>query len=128
MSRSAPFEYSIKFSLKRVSPDSATDLPSKSIRYPRAGRTGPWGPANFDLLDGFPEDKELVMGLLDARNTRLEPVEEILQEARRVSAHVSLDRIQISPSCGLDFLPRKNARMKLERLVEGARAIEEELG
>ncbi len=87
-----------------------------------------WGPANFDLLDGFPEDKELVMGLLDARNTRLEPVEEILQGARRVSTHVSLDRVQISPSCGLDFLPRKNARLKLERLVEGAKAIQEELG
>ena len=87
-----------------------------------------WGPANFDLLEGFPEDKELVMGLLDARNTRLEPVEEMIDGARRVSAHVSLDRVQISPSCGLDFLPRKNARLKLERLVEGAKAIHEKLG
>ena len=87
-----------------------------------------WGPANYQLLDGFPADKELAMGLLDARNTRMESVEEIVEAVRRVTAHVSLDRIQLSPSCGLDFLPRKNAREKLTRLVEGARAAQEALG
>ena len=65
-----------------------------------------WGPANFDLLDGFPEDKELVIGLLDARNTRLEQVDEIVAAVRRVTEHVSLDRLHLSPSCGLDFLPQ----------------------
>lgn len=87
-----------------------------------------WGPANYQLLDGFPSDKELAMGLLDARNTRMESVEEIVEAVRRATAHVPLDRIQLSPSCGLDFLPRKNAREKLTRLVEGARAALETLG
>ena len=87
-----------------------------------------WGPGNFDLLDGFPPDKELGMGLLDARNTRLEPVDEIVEAVRRVSTHVSLDRVQLSPSCGLDFLPRQNARQKLARMVEGARRVQEVLG
>ncbi|MCZ6891321.1 MAG: hypothetical protein O7F09_02275, partial [Chloroflexi bacterium] len=87
-----------------------------------------WGPANYQLLDGFPADKELVMGLLDARNTRMESVEEVVEAVRRATAHVSLDRVQLSPSCGLDFLPRKNAREKLARLVEGARAAQEALG
>ena len=81
-----------------------------------------WGPGNYDLLDGFPQDKELAMGLLDARNTRLEPVDEIVAAVRRVSAHVSMDRLHLSPSCGLEFLPRQNARQKLARLVEGAKA------
>ena len=87
-----------------------------------------WGPANYQLLDGFPADRDLVMGLLDARNTRLESVDEVVEAVRRATAHVSLDRLQLSPSCGLDFLPRKNAREKLTRLVEGARAAQEALG
>ena len=86
-----------------------------------------WGPRNFDLLDGFPQDKELAVGLLDARNTRLEPVEEIVAAVRRVSRHIPLERLHLSPSCGLDFLPRQNARQKLARLVEGARKAQEEL-
>ena len=86
-----------------------------------------WGPGNFDLLEGFPPDKELVMGLLDARNTRLEPVDEIVAAVRRVTDHVSMDRLHLSPSCGLDFLPRQNARQKLARLVEGARKAQETL-
>ena len=87
-----------------------------------------WGPGNFQLLDDFPQDKELVMGFLDARNTRMESVEEIVEAVRRVMPKVSLDRISLSPSCGLDFLPRKNAREKLARLVEGARSAQEALG
>jgi 5-methyltetrahydropteroyltriglutamate--homocysteine methyltransferase len=64
------------------------------------------------------------MGLLDGRNTRLEPVDEIVAAVGRVSAHVSMDRLHLSPSCGLEFLPRQNARQKLARLVEGARAAQ----
>ena len=86
-----------------------------------------WGPANFKLLDDFPEDKELAIGLLDARNTRMEPVEEIVAAVRRITASVPLERIHLSPSCGLDFLPRTNARDKLARLVEGAKAAQEAL-
>ena len=86
-----------------------------------------WGPGNFQLLEGFPEDKEMAVGLLDARNTRMEPVEAIVEAVRRVTDKVSLDRIHLSPSCGLDFLPRQNARDKLARLVEGARAAQEKL-
>ena len=86
-----------------------------------------WGPANYDLLDGFPSDKELAVGLLDARNTRMEPVEEIVAAVRRITASVPLERIHLSPSCGLGFLPRTNARDKLARLVEGAKAAQEAL-
>jgi 5-methyltetrahydropteroyltriglutamate--homocysteine methyltransferase len=98
------------------------------LPYSVIGLDFAWGPANYDLLDRFPEDKELAMGLLDARNTRLEPVDEIVEAVRRVNAHVPLDRLQLSPSCGLDFLPRANARQKLARLAEGARKAQEALG
>ena len=83
-----------------------------------------WGPHNWDALPQFPADKELGMGIVDGRNTRLEPVQEIVESIRRAAEYVSPDRISVSPSCGLDYLPRQNAYDKLVRLVEGVRAAE----
>ena len=57
---------------------------------------------------------------MDARNTKPETAEEIAGAIRRLTAAVPMDRLHINPSCGLDYLPRRNAREKLVRLVEGA--------
>ena len=83
------------------------------------------GPANFDLLDGFPTEKTLGLGILDARNVRMETVEQISNTVMDVSSRVSLDRIHLTPSCGLDYLPRETAIAKLRRLAEGAAALKE---
>ena len=83
------------------------------------------GKANFDLLADFPEDKELGFGILDARNTRMEPVEEVVEAIGRISRVVPLERLHVNPSCGLEFLPRANAYAKLERLVEAANKVRE---
>jgi 5-methyltetrahydropteroyltriglutamate--homocysteine methyltransferase len=85
------------------------------------------GTANFDLIKGFPTDKMLGCGIVDARNTRLETVEEIVSGIERVSQEVSLDRLYVNPSCGLDYLPRTSARAKLARLVEGVKKAQEVL-
>ncbi len=83
-----------------------------------------WGPRNWESLRQFPAGKELGLGIVDGRNTRLEPVQEIVEGVRRATEHVSPDRISVSPSCGLDYLPRQQAYDKLVRLVEGVRAAE----
>ena len=83
------------------------------------------GKANFDFLADFPEDKELGFGILDARNTRMEPLEEVVEAIGRISSVVPLERLHINPSCGLEFLPRANAYAKLERLVEAANKVRE---
>ena len=85
------------------------------------------GPGNYDLVSEFPQDKKLACGIVDARNTRLETVDEIVASVKRLSASVSPDRLHVNPSCGLDFLPRPNARAKLVRLVEGVKKAQEEL-
>ena len=85
------------------------------------------GPANYDLIGELPQEKKLGCGIVDARNTRLETVEDIAEAIKRVSGSVSPDCLYINPSCGLDFLPRPNARAKLTRLVEGAKKAQEEL-
>ena len=78
------------------------------------------GPGNFGLIDDLPEEKKLGCGIVDARNTRLETVEEVAAAIDRIGRSVPLDRLHVNPSCGLDFLPRPSARAKLARLVEGA--------
>ena len=85
------------------------------------------GPANYDLIGELPQEKKLGCGIVDARNTRLETVEDIAEAIKRVSGSVSPDRLYINPSCGLDYLPRPNARAKLTRLVEGAKKAQEDL-
>lgn len=82
---------------------------------------------NWDTLKPAKFIRELQAGLLDARNTRVESVDELVKAARRLTEFVSPDRLMISPSAGLEFLPRGVARRKLAALVEGTKAAEQDL-
>lgn len=82
------------------------------------------GYRNWDVIRQAPFTKELSAGLLDARNTRVESAEEIAVWVRRLREFVAVDRLMISPSAGLEFLPLEVARRKLRALVDGARAAD----
>lgn len=81
------------------------------------------GPANWELLDRIPSDKTAHLGILDAREVRLEGTSEIAHAIERASRVISLDRMHVSPNCGLEFLPRATARAKLQRLADGAKLL-----
>jgi len=85
------------------------------------------GSRNFDIIDRFPQDKELGLGIIDARNTRLETIEEIVEAVRKIRRVVPSERLFVSPNCGLEFLPRANAYNKMLRMVQGARQAQKEL-
>ena len=85
------------------------------------------GPANWDVIAREPFTKKLGLGIIDARNTKLESVEQIVSALRRASAMVPRDMIYVNPSCGLEYLPREVAQAKLARMVEGVRQAEEVL-
>ena len=85
------------------------------------------GRENFDLLQDFPSDRELGFGIVDARNTKMETVEQIVSALDRIRRVVPLDRLYVNPSCGLEYLPRERAREKLARMVEGVRKAREVL-
>jgi 5-methyltetrahydropteroyltriglutamate--homocysteine methyltransferase len=85
------------------------------------------GARNPEVLKTAPFTKTLGLGLIDARNTKMESVEQVVEGLRRVQEIVSLDRVRLSPSCGLEFLPREVAQAKLARMVEGARRAQEVL-
>ncbi|MFQ5860594.1 MAG: methylcobamide--CoM methyltransferase [Dehalococcoidia bacterium] len=85
------------------------------------------GPANYQLIEGFPTVRHLAAGIVDARNTRLESVPELMKSIEQIAPFVPLDRLYVNPSCGLEFLPRLNAQAKLARMVEGVSKAQEVL-
>lgn len=58
--------------------------------------------------------KVLALGLLDGRNTKMEDQEDVFRAFDRILTRVSVDHCYLTPSCGLEFLPRDRARRKLE--------------
>ena len=66
--------------------------------------------------------KELALGCLDARNTKLESVTELHALFNVVAKRIPLDRLYVNPNCGLEFLPHRQALAKVKRLVEAVRS------
>jgi 5-methyltetrahydropteroyltriglutamate--homocysteine methyltransferase len=76
------------------------------------------GPQSTELIGGLPGEKVLQAGIADARNTRLESVDDLAAAVGDLAELVSLERLWIAPSCGLEYLPREAAGRKLRRLAE----------
>jgi 5-methyltetrahydropteroyltriglutamate--homocysteine methyltransferase len=83
------------------------------------------GPENAELIDSLPPDRGLQAGLVDARDTRLEPVDELAHAIQRLVGRIGAGRLRVSPSCGLEFLPRDRAEAKLKRLSEAVKKVGE---
>jgi 5-methyltetrahydropteroyltriglutamate--homocysteine methyltransferase len=83
------------------------------------------GPENAELIESLPPDKRLQAGVVDARDTRLEPIDELAHGIQRLVEKVGPGRFRVSPSCGLEFLPRDRAEAKLKRLSEAAKKVSE---
>jgi 5-methyltetrahydropteroyltriglutamate--homocysteine methyltransferase len=79
------------------------------------------GAANREAIHEFPGGKVLQAGIADARNTRLEEVDDLVATIEGLSEVVPPERLWVSPSCGLEYLPREAARRTCERLAEAVR-------
>jgi methionine synthase II (cobalamin-independent) len=65
------------------------------------------------------------LGLIDARNTRLEePAAVAASVARAKAARPDLD-YHLAPTASLEYLPADTAEKKIERLAAAARAVRE---
>ncbi len=93
------------------------DLPVDTIGIDLVSR-----PENWGVLRRARFTKKLGLGIVDGRNTRLEPEGEIAAAVVRIGDVVPPERLYVNPSCGLEYLPREVAFQKLKRLVEGVRA------
>lgn len=83
------------------------------------------GPANLEAVHEFPSGKILQAGIVDARNTRLEPADRLVDVIGELSEVVDL--LWLSPSCGLEFLPREAAERKCRVLADAAARFREEI-
>ncbi len=79
------------------------------------------GARNWEVIRRARFTKDLGLGIVDARNTRLEIPDEIAAACRRAAEIVPASSLHVGPSAGLEFLPRRVARGKLEALVAGVR-------
>jgi len=73
-----------------------------------------------DLVDRVASNgtaRTLVLGLVDGRNTRLEDPAATARQLEKLARSADLNRAYLSPSCGLEFLPRDRARQKLKHLA-----------
>ena len=71
-------------------------------------------------LDAF-KGKTVVLGIVDARNTRLESAGELGKIADEALKLVPSESLWLAPTTGLEYLPHDVASKKLEALAEAAR-------
>jgi 5-methyltetrahydropteroyltriglutamate--homocysteine methyltransferase len=81
------------------------------------------GPRNLDLIKRAPRGTRIQAGVIDARNTKLEEEHDLVATVESIETSIDDDDLRLSPSAGLEFLPREKARAKLERLGQVARKV-----
>ncbi len=83
------------------------------------------GRKSLELIEEVPEGKGLGLGIVDARNTKLEEERDLVDLIKRMARLVPPEGLHINPSCGLEYLPREIAYQKLVLVAKATRRAEE---
>ena len=79
-------------------------------------------PETFGLiLDYYNVEKEIGLGCVDARNIKIQTESELLSIFEKITRKIPSDKIYVSPSCGLEFLPHAVALEKLKVMVSAVK-------
>ncbi|MCI0407826.1 MAG: hypothetical protein L0191_04545, partial [Acidobacteria bacterium] len=70
-----------------------------------------------DLMARTGSDKAIAFGVIDGRNTRMQPTEEVLPILRAALPKVKGSPSYLTSSCGLEYLPRDKAQLKLKQIA-----------
>jgi 5-methyltetrahydropteroyltriglutamate--homocysteine methyltransferase len=84
--------------------------------------------AELDLLDALPDTMDVAVGLVDVKNTWIEPAELVADRLREVIKRVDASRVSVTPDCGFSQTARHIAAAKAKAMVEGVRIVRRELG
>jgi 5-methyltetrahydropteroyltriglutamate--homocysteine methyltransferase len=76
-----------------------------------------YSPNLIDRVASNGTARTLALGLVDGRNTRLEDPAVLARQLDKIAHGTDLSSAYLSPSCGLEFLPRDRARQKLRHLA-----------
>jgi 5-methyltetrahydropteroyltriglutamate--homocysteine methyltransferase len=71
----------------------------------------------IDAIVSNGSEKALGLGLIDARNTKLESEEAVCEALDKLLPVIKSDYSYLNPSTGLEYLPRDRAFLKLKNLV-----------
>ncbi|HEY3155805.1 MAG TPA: hypothetical protein VGK76_04130 [Candidatus Eisenbacteria bacterium] len=78
-------------------------------------------PDAWSLIPKVPQGRTVALGLVDARNTRLENPPDVAKAVERARSMRSDLTWQLCPTASLEYLPVDRAAMKVSRLTEAAR-------
>jgi 5-methyltetrahydropteroyltriglutamate--homocysteine methyltransferase len=82
------------------------------------------GEENIEAVEEYGADGSIAVGCMNARNTRLETVEELVGTVDEVLEHAEPEVTYLSPSAGLDFLPWTVMKDKVQRLGEATEEVD----
>jgi 5-methyltetrahydropteroyltriglutamate--homocysteine methyltransferase len=84
--------------------------------------------AEVELLEQLPGSMDVAVGLVDVKNTWVEPAELVADRLRRVLRVVAREQVSVTPDCGFSQTARHVAVAKAKAMVDGVRIVRGELG
>ncbi|WP_165073510.1 cobalamin-independent methionine synthase II family protein [Paludisphaera rhizosphaerae] len=84
--------------------------------------------AEIEILRELPETMDVAVGLVDVKNTWVEPAELVAERLREVLRHMAPERVSVTPDCGFSQTARHVAVAKARSLAQGAAIVRREHG
>ncbi len=89
--------------------------------------------SDYDIVDlfkdrGFPEDREIALGVIDVHSHVVETVDQVKAGIKRGLEVLPPERLYIDPDCGLKTRTWDEAAAKLRVMLQGVREVRRELG
>lgn len=81
------------------------------------------GHKNWDVIKSAPFTKKMMAGIIDSRNTKMESEAGVSESIHQLGEIINQDHLWLSTNHSLEFLPRANARKKVEFLVQMAKQL-----
>jgi 5-methyltetrahydropteroyltriglutamate--homocysteine methyltransferase len=79
--------------------------------------------AEVELLTELPPSMDVAVGLVDVKNTWIEPAELVAERLRTVLKYVDSSRVSVTPDCGFSQTARHVAAAKARAMVDGVRLV-----
>jgi 5-methyltetrahydropteroyltriglutamate--homocysteine methyltransferase len=89
--------------------------------------------SDYDIVDlfkdrGFPEDREIALGVIDVHSHAIETVDQVKAGIKRGLEVLPPERLYIDPDCGLKTRTWDEAAAKLRVMLQGVHEVRRELG
>lgn len=83
--------------------------------------------AELDIINAIAAaNKNVAVGIIDVKSYYIETVEDVAERVRACLRYAPAHRLSFAPDCGLSQTARWAARLKLQNMVAGVRAVREE--